>query len=489
MAPTDPSPCSSARARRLSRRGGPLAAALAALPLLTLLPACARPPAPGEPIRVTRALGGLGDTAGRFVYPRCLDIAPDGGLWVIDRSARVQRLDPATGRCTGLFKTPEHDIGKPTGLFIGPGPGVNNAWTDTLLYIADTHYHRVLVYQPPPTPAELPDAGAPKLTPPLVRSVGAFGRGPGEFVFPTDVAVEYTADRSAIARIFVSEYGGNDRISIFDANWNFLSAFGAPGSSADAIQFSRPQSLALVGPPDKRRLVVVDLGNHRLGVFTLDGVLEKWIGSEAAATDRPTPALPDTINLPAQPAAGPAGIATLNQPVKFLYPMGVTALDDHTVLVTEFGAARIQHVDLDRGVCLGAWGRPGRADGELAAPWSAAVASTTIFALDSGNNRILTFTAPNVRRARPRRSGSTPSAQRRRGEGSAFTPSQREGAGGGVGSLPLSSPPAARAHAARPRRISGNSAISGPHNHFRRVPSPRAHTHAPPRPSAEGPND
>src|SRR2546423_1001204 len=79
-----------------------------------------------------------------------------------------------------------------------------------------------------------------------------------------------------VERIYVSEYGGNDRVSVFDKEHKFLVSFGRPGSGdqADPVEFNRPQS---IGVDQKRgRLVITDAVNHRVGVFTLDGKLVRW---------------------------------------------------------------------------------------------------------------------------------------------------------------------------------------------------------------------
>ena len=116
-----------------------------------LLTACSGPPEPGQPIESATTIGGLGDTPGRFAFPRAIDVSADGrSLWVIDKSARVQKIDPTTGKCLALFHMPAMDLGKPTGFCIAPGRDEAGQWCDELLYIADTHYNRVMVYRPMP---------------------------------------------------------------------------------------------------------------------------------------------------------------------------------------------------------------------------------------------------------------------------------------------------------------------------------------------------
>jgi DNA-binding beta-propeller fold protein YncE len=298
-------------------------------------------------LAVTRVFGEIGLSPGQFTYPRCLD--SDGkSVWAIDKAAHVQRLDPATGRATAFWTMPDSAMGKPCGVTVGP---------EGLLYVADTHYFRVMVYRPPSGLDETPE---------LVAQWGSYGQEPGQFIYPTDVAILPGADGKP-ARIYVSEYGGNDRVSVFDAEHKFVLSFGrfgdGTGEGSGGVEFNRPQSLGI----DAKRgeLVVTDACNHRVGVFTLEGKLVRWIG-------------------------GGAGTG----PEQFAYPYGLVLRPDHTALVTEFGNHRVHHVDLETGATLGLYGRPGRGEGELTNPWAIAVIGETVHVLDSGNGRIEAFKAP-----------------------------------------------------------------------------------------------
>ena len=112
-------------------------------------------------------------------------------LAVVDKTGRIQRLT-TTGERLLTWRMPATAAGYPTGLTFGP----DGNW-----YVADTHYHRVMVYTPEGR---------------LVRRFGEFGQGDGQFIFPTDVA--FAPD----GRIFVAEFGGNDRISIFSPEGKFI---------------------------------------------------------------------------------------------------------------------------------------------------------------------------------------------------------------------------------------------------------------------------
>ncbi|HZW11160.1 MAG TPA: hypothetical protein VFF69_14760 [Phycisphaerales bacterium] len=324
---------------------------------------CAPEPHAAQALRVERTLGEAGVFPGQFAYPRA--IAADGrSLWVVDKSARIQQIDPATGRAGVWWRMPEFELGKPTGLTVATAPAAGGGSVPAL-YVADTHYHRVMVYALPQERPSQPH----EIEPTLLSRLGGFGEAPGQFIYPTDVAVLTSADGAAVERIYVSEYGGNDRISVFDAAGSFLFEFGELGEGIDpgALEFSRPQSMVI--DRARRELLVTDACNHRIGRFTLEGELLGWIGSPDAPADAP---------------------------VQLRFPYGLELLADSTLLVTEFGSARAQRIDPVRAVSLGAFGAAGRGEGEMATPWAAAVLRRETFLLDSGNNRILVARLPGV---------------------------------------------------------------------------------------------
>jgi DNA-binding beta-propeller fold protein YncE len=245
------------------------------------------------------------------------------------------------GAHLGDFRLPEVTKGYPTGVSIGP---------DGNVYIADTHEHRVLIVSATDAPA-------------LRGEFGTYGHGPGEMVYPTDVAF-LTDERGVIVRMYVSEYGGNDRVNAFDASHTYLFSFGRPGNAADAepqeIVFARPQSVAVWRA--KNELVVADAANHRLGRFTVDGALVRWLGKPGGL-----------------PGTGPG---------EFSYPYGLAVLDDGTALVSEFGSSRVQRVDLETGRGIAIVGGPGREAGRFVTPWGVAAIGEQVFVLDTGNHRV-----------------------------------------------------------------------------------------------------
>lgn len=280
---------------------------------------------PGK-AKVIAVFGSVGRGPGQFGYPRAAAIDHDGMIFVADKTGRVQRFTPG-GRLLSVFWMPEWQAGKPTGMTVGP---------DGLLYVADTHYHRVLAFD---------DTGK------VVRRFGKFGEQPGCFIYPTDIAF---AGSGPSRRTFVSEYGGNDRVSIFDARGDYISSFGSPGGGDG--QFSRPAALCI--DESRGRLYVADACNHRIGVYDLDGNLQRYIGS---------------------PGRG-AG--------ELRYPYSVATLADGTLVVCEYGNNRIQLFSPD-GRSLRILGGAGRAPGMLASPWAVVCDSADrVFIVDGGNNRV-----------------------------------------------------------------------------------------------------
>ena len=273
--------------------------------------------------KVEKIFGGTGRGAGEFIYPRAIDRGPDGSLFVADKTGRIQRFSP-DGSFLAVIQMPLIESGKPTGLTAGP---------DGRLYVADTHYSRVMIFGP-----ELQPAG----------EFGRYGTGDGCFIYPTDVAL------SGDGRIFVSEFGGNDRVSVFSAEGVFLHSFGSPGSGWG--EFSRPAALCV--DRQRKRLYVADACNHRIGVYDLDGKLSHYIGSHGAG------------------------------PGQLRYPYDLALMPDGTLIVCEYGGNRLQLFSPE-GESLGIYGGPGRQAGQLAYPWGVTVdGRRRAYVVDAGNNRV-----------------------------------------------------------------------------------------------------
>ncbi len=284
---------------------------------------CDEVPSQSDAPKVLNAFGKTGQGQVEFIYPRAIDITSDGSLLVVDKTGRIQRLSP-DGQYLDVIKMPLVETGKPTGLSVAPNGN---------LYVADTHYHRVVVFSPEGK---------------LIDEFGKFGQENGCFIYPTDVAF------SQDGRIFVSEYGGNDRISVFSQQGDFLYCFGTPGSGVG--QLARPAAICV--DPARKCLYVADACNHRIAIYDLDGSLLGYIGSAGRAVGQ------------------------------LRYPYDLSLLPDGTLVVCEYGNNRLQLFGPDR-KSLAVYGCAGRQSGQLAYPWGVAVdARRRAFIVDAGNNRI-----------------------------------------------------------------------------------------------------
>ncbi len=349
-------------------RRQPVLAPAALLVLGALLPACgndapSRDDAPGE-FRDVTVLGEPGRQNGQFVYPRGMDVFEHDGQTlavIVDKTARIQVMNLATGEVIGAIHTPKWDRGKPTGLTVQTSalnPG------KLAVYVPDTHENRVLMYELP-----LADTDEPVPTEPDLK-FGEYGEGPGQFWYPTDVAVDVD-DSGVVTHIYVSEYGGNDRINRFRVDHSttpptiaWESQIGVVGQEVDAsddpLALARPQSIELwTDSNGQRELVVTDASHHRVGRITTDGQLIAWYG--------------DPMD---------------DSPDAYRFPYGLDILDDGTALISEFGANRIRRIELETGKTLFLYGVPGRAVGQVAQPWAVGVMGDRLVVLDSGNGRV-----------------------------------------------------------------------------------------------------
>jgi len=261
------------------------------------------------------------------VYPRGIAYSKsDDCFFLVDRMARIQRINH-DGKTINEWRMPQWERGKPTGLSVGP---------DGNVYIAGTHYSRVAVYSPEGK---------------LLRDWGSFGREPGQFIYPTDVAFDKAGN------IYVSEYGDNDRIQVFDPiTLKVIRMIGRFGQGD--LEFARPQSMVI----DGETLYVTDACNHRISVFNINGTFLRHIGSIGTALGQ------------------------------FRFPYGLDEDAHGHLIVTEFGNNRVQLIDKQSGRGLASWGLAGRELGQLAYPWASAVdRNGRIITVDSGNNRLQVF--------------------------------------------------------------------------------------------------
>jgi tripartite motif-containing protein 71 len=265
---------------------------------------------------------------GQFNQPRAIGFTRDGAVIVLDRSDRVQVFTPE-GRWLRTWRVPTVKRGNPRGLDVGP---------DGLIYVADTHKSRVLVY----------DAAGH-----LRRQWGSYGKRPGQFIWVTDVAVDRDGD------VYACEYGDyGDRVQKFDRAGRFMLQLGTFGEQPG--QFQRPQGITV----DRAGFVyVADAVNHRIQKLSPRGeVVRIWggLGSEGG---------------------------------QLRYPYDVAIDAEGRVYVAEYGNHRVSIFDAE-GQFLRCLGRPGRAPGEFDHPWGIGVdAHGLIYVADTRNGRIQVFQA------------------------------------------------------------------------------------------------
>ena len=289
-----------------------------------------------NPVQHHVAFGAPGNIEGRFDYPRAIALDQDRGrVFVVDKSARVQRFS-LDGELEVWWRMPAYENGKPTGIAVDE---------DGRVLVADTHEQRITIFSPDGE---------------LLETHGRLGMGPGEFIYPTDVAA------GPEGTWFVSEYGGNDRIQVFDADWNPIAQIGAFGEAAYETEgqtlLARPQSLAW--DVDRGELYIADAVNHRIVVTDRSGKRLRTLG-------------------------GP-GV----EPGRLSYPYDLALEPDGTLLVVEFGNNRIQRFDALEGRSLGVWGGTGVEPGRLRYPWGLDADDRTMVVLDSGNSRVLVGERP-----------------------------------------------------------------------------------------------
>lgn len=271
---------------------------------------------------VVSVFGRVGLAPGSFHYPRAIAAEPNGSVFVVDKSGRIQRFGE-DGHYELSWPLPKTDEGFPVGLSVDPRGR---------LLVADTHNHRVLVFDR--------DGG-------LVASFGRHGTGDGEFLLPTDVTVD------SDGRYYVAEYQGNDRITRWSPDFSFLDV--VSDTPIDGERLSRPAGIVI---DDEQTLWVADACNHRIVRMSLDGEPLLTIGRFGHAQG------------------------------ELRYPYDVCLSPEGTIMVCEYEGNRLQWFSKD-GRSLRVWGRPGRERGELFAPWGATYGPNgQVYVVDSRNNRV-----------------------------------------------------------------------------------------------------
>jgi energy-coupling factor transporter ATP-binding protein EcfA2/sugar lactone lactonase YvrE len=279
------------------------------------------PAAEKAPAAVEVSEWGLPVEGIRVPGPRALHATQDR-LLVLDNVGRVL-VYSFDGSLRNRWWMPEYSVGRPEKICELP---------DGRLAVADTHYHRVVLFRP--------DGSVESI-------LGGYGNEPGQFVFPVATACD------SAGNLYVCEYGGNDRIQKFSPQGRFLISMGGAGTGPG--EFQRPSGMVISGD----RLYVVDAFNNRIQVFSCAGKFLEVLG------DR------------------------LSNPPDLVYPYDV-ALGPHSDLyVVEYGAGRVTRLDLT-GKLLGRSGVAGKTEGGFKTPWGLTVDSRgMVYVADTGNRRIV----------------------------------------------------------------------------------------------------
>jgi DNA-binding beta-propeller fold protein YncE len=222
-----------------------------------------------------------------FFSPSAAAFAPDGTVWVVDRSNNLIRHLSATGAFLGVLegKARGPSAVRPSG-FAEPSGVAVDAHGDVL--VADTGHDRIQSFSPDGSllaswgragadgrsfrrplavavgaqgSVYVVDDGNDRIVElsargGLIAAWGARGAGPGEFELPSGIAVDPRG------RVFVSDRQ-SDRIQEFTAHGRFLSSWGTQGTAPGEL--SGPSGITIDCRGD---LLVADTQNNRTQLFT-----------------------------------------------------------------------------------------------------------------------------------------------------------------------------------------------------------------------------
>ena len=271
--------------------------------------------------------GKKGIYPGEFIRPRAIACDRRSGqerVYVVDFTGRVQAFTPDGHYLLG-WKTPAIANGRPAGVGIAPNGNV---------LIADSHYHRLLIYS---------SQGE------LLHTLEGIAPSGSTFAYVADV------EQDKDGNLYVTVFGDDqDVIRKLSPEGKLLGEWGGRGSEPGKL--ARPRGMAL---SEKGELYVADSCNHRIQVYDLQGKLLRCWGHNGSD--------PGQLNYPYDVALGP----------------------DNGVYVVEFGNHRVQRFS-PTGEPRGVWGGPGRGEpGRLHNPWGLAVdARGRLHVTDTENHRV-----------------------------------------------------------------------------------------------------
>jgi sugar lactone lactonase YvrE len=265
-----------------------------------------------------------------------VDPSGEPEAYVLDDAGRVL-VFAADGAELRRWAMPANANGNPEGVCVFRPPGFD----ELLVAVADTHYHRIVLFT---TTGE------------EVARFGVEGDEPGNFRYPVAVCADDAG------RLYVGEYGGNDRIQVFSPHPENrpLRAFGTFGNGPG--QFRRPSGVAWVPPAEEggeALLLVANAFHDHVRVFTVEGEDRGRLGGERAVT--------------------------LHSP----YDLARAA--DGTLWVPEYHGGRVTALRPD-GSLLGRWTRPAEGGDALLTPWGLDVdPAGRVWIADTGNRRLVTL--------------------------------------------------------------------------------------------------
>lgn len=174
----------------------------------------------------------------------------------IDDADRLFVSDSASRRVLVFDAQHKAEASISQGLSSPGGIAIDNE--NRFLYVADADRDQVLVFDADPPYA-------------LLRTIGTGGKKhtlttPGDFAMPSNVAVDHDGN------LYVSDTL-NTRVQIFDADGNFIRAFGKAGDGPG--YFARPKGIAV---DSDGHIWVADAVQNRVQVFDQQGRLLIFMG-------------------------------------------------------------------------------------------------------------------------------------------------------------------------------------------------------------------
>ncbi|MEO8376963.1 MAG: 6-bladed beta-propeller [Candidatus Sumerlaeota bacterium] len=270
--------------------------------------------------------GEPGRQPGQFSRPRAVSFTKSGLIAVVDRTGRLQLFKKENWEFVRQWRFPDSSNGTPTGITTDP--------IDDSLWVADTHYSRIIHY----------DQNGK-----IIKMFGDAGEGPGKMIFPSDAVADPDGKT-----LWVCEYGRRNRIIKMDREGVFEKEWGS--EVFDSSDLGRPMAICL--SHDAKQLFVIDAGNNRVVVFDRDGKEVRRFGKDG------------------------------NGPGEMIYPLDMDMAPDGSLYVMEYGNCRVSHFT-QQGKFLGAWGEPGFGEGQLYSPWGCAVSDDgELLMADTNNHRL-----------------------------------------------------------------------------------------------------